>query len=327
MSDDVAQQHDAEHTPFAREVGAWLRRVAAEQGASDETIRAYRTDLRTLYEWLFETGRPTEPAAVELRHLRAWLAAHHGDWSRATIARRLSAIRTFFASLVRRGGLSVNPASLLVAPRSKQALSNLLTVDDAHTLLSAPVVADDPLSSRDRAMFELLYGSGLRVSELAGLDVRDVRLDDGWVRVLGKGRKQRDVPVPRAARAALRRWLRDRDEVADRADEPTDALFLNARGGRLTARSVRRRLERAQVQAGTVGRVSPHGLRHSFATHLLDGGADLRAIQELLGHASLSTTERYTHVSLERLMSVYDAAHPRAARRRGGTAANESTEG
>lgn len=307
---------EAAPTPFERAVAAWLDRVVAEKGASKQTLRAYRTDLRTLYTWFAENDGPTDPADVELRHLRAWLAAHHGDWSRATIARRLSAIRTFFASLVRRGDLGVNPASLLVAPKTKQALSNLLTVDDTHTLLSGQVSADDPLAIRDRAMFELLYGSGLRVSELVGLDRPDLQLSEGWVRVLGKGNKQRDIPIPRAARIALKRWLRARGELADRADEPTDALFLNARGGRLSARSVRRRLDDAQLTSGTVGRVSPHGLRHSYATHLLDGGADLRAIQELLGHASLSTTERYTHVSLERLMSVYDAAHPRAVRSR-----------
>lgn len=290
--------------------------LRAEKGASEETRRAYRGDLAAFFAWIHdEVGPEVAVDAVELRHVRRWLAAHHREYARSTLARKLSALRSFYATMQRRGEVTRNPAALVQSPKQDKPLAGVLTVDEAFRVLDARSSSEDVLQLRDRAMWEILYGSGLRVSELTGLDLADVELDEGWLRVLGKRRKEREVPLTPAAVAALRAYLRARPELVDRAETcPGGAVFLNHRGGRISTRSVRRLLDRAQLDAETPGRVSPHGLRHSFATHLLDGGADLRAIQSLLGHASLSTTERYTHVSLDHLMRVYDQAHPRASR-------------
>lgn len=291
--------------------------LRGERGASPETVRAYRADLEMFFGWLEEQGMATDPALVDVRAVRRWVAAHVRDMARSSMARRLSSLRSFYAALLRRGRVPGNPAALVQSPKQDKALSNFLTVDDAFRVVEAEPGGDEALAARDRAMWEVLYGSGLRVSELVGLDVSDVDLRVPRVRVTGKGSKQREVPLTSKAVEALQAWLPLRPEVLDLGEDvDVHALFLNHRGGRLSARSVRRRLDRAHMSAGIAARVSPHGLRHSFATHLLDDGADLRSIQEMLGHSSLSTTERYTHVSLERLMRVYDDAHPRAKRSR-----------
>jgi integrase/recombinase XerC len=210
---------------------------------------------------------------------------------------------------VRTGALGKNPAELVSTPKKEKKVPYHLTVDEVTTLVEAPR-APDILTLRDRAILEALYSCGLRVSELTGLNVGGIDLADATVRVLGKGGKERVVPVGRHARTALTSYLAARNHPA-----PDAPLFLNARGGRLTARSVRRVVDRHILHLATMKKISPHTLRHTFATHLLEAGADLRAIQELLGHASLSTTQKYTHVSIDRLMEVYDKAHPSARKR------------
>jgi integrase/recombinase XerC len=289
-------------------VEQFLRYLAVERAASAHTLRSYRTDLADCAAFLAARRLGTLVGA-DARTLRAYLAAlHERGLARTSIARRLAALRSFFRFLVRRGRATANPAREVATPKLPKTLPAYLPIDESDALLRAapPLTAG---SARDRAILELLYATGIRVAELAGLDVEDVSLGD-WreaaVRVLGKGRKERIVPVGRKAVEALQAYL---EQGASRGSGP---LFLNERGGRLTVRSVHRIVRGRARAAGLHRRVSPHTLRHTFATHLLDAGADLRLIQELLGHARLGTTQKYTHVSTDRLMKVYDRAHPRA---------------
>ncbi len=281
-----------------------------ERNLSVHTLRAYRHDLLEFLRFVKSQtdtdAGPVAPERVDVLLLRRYLARLHKRNCRTTIGRKLSAIRSFFRYLVRQGALQVNPAETVATPRRERYLPKVLTVDEMFALIQA-AASDEPLTVRDRAILELFYSSGLRVGELAALDVGHVDLVEGLVRVRGKGDKERIVPVGRMARQALDRYLVARG--APRQDQP---LFLNYRGERLSARSIERNLKKWLLHAGILKDASPHALRHSFATHLLDGGADLRAIQELLGHASLSTTQKYTQVSLDRLMDVYDRAHPRS---------------
>jgi integrase/recombinase XerC len=236
-----------------------------------------------------------------------------GGLCKSSIARKLSTIRSFLRHAVREGRIEANPAQTVPTPKVPKGLPRDLTVDEMFNLLEH-IAPDDLAGARDLAILELLYATGLRVGELGSLSVDDVDLSSAVVRVMGKGRKERLVPFGDKARQAVARWLdRSRDLRAKAGD--VNAVFLNLRGGRLTDRSVRRILDRRLREAAVRARVSPHALRHSFATHLLGAGADLRAIQELLGHASLSTTQRYTHVSMDALMKVYDRTHPRARRK------------
>jgi integrase/recombinase XerC len=298
-------------------VDEFLLTMRAERNASPETIRAYRSDLGQLCSWLDDQGLgQVDPAGLSHRVLRGWLGDLGEDRSVASLARKLSCVRTFYRFLVRQGHADTNPAELLSLPKQGRPLAQLLNVDETFALLDVER-KPGPLSTRNRAMWELLYGSGLRVGELVGLDIDGLDLDDGWVLVMGKGRKERQIPLTDKCTAALRTYLPARRELARKGDGLSRAVFLNCNGGRLSARSVRRILRKDLIQAGIVNPVSPHGLRHGFATHQLDGGADLRSIQEMLGHASLSTTQRYTHVALGTLMSAYDSAHPRAHRRKG----------
>ncbi|TVR03603.1 MAG: tyrosine recombinase XerC [Deltaproteobacteria bacterium] len=294
-------------------IAAWLDRLRAERGRARNTLKAYEADVRAFVGWFEEmaTDRAV-PASVDLATLRRYLGARHEGWSRATMARHVSSLRGFFGFLQRSGALRINPASRLLAPRREGRLGAFLDVDEACRLVAASGSRDERLQVRDRALWEVLYGSGLRVGEAVGLDLRDVRLGEGWIRVRsGKGGRDRDVPLSRGAVEAIRDWLPVRLGMLA-AGERGEPLFLSVRGRRLGVRSVRRLLASAEEAAAIRHPVSPHGLRHSFATHLLGSGADLRAIQEMLGHASLSTTQKYTHLSLEKVMSVYDAAHPRA---------------
>jgi integrase/recombinase XerC len=222
------------------------------------------------------------------------------------VARKVSAMRAFFRYLRREGLVESDPASLIVAPKREQKVPAHLSVDEMSQLLDTPDVST-PLGRRDRAILELFYASGIRLSELVALDLEDVDLSGRMVRVMGKGRKERIVPFNQKAAGALRAWLKDRAALT-----PGDALFVNARGGRLTGRSVQRLVARYVSGCSTRFGISPHALRHSFATHLLQNGADLRAIQELLGHVRLSTTQRYTHVNVAQLLEVYRKSHPRA---------------
>jgi integrase/recombinase XerC len=285
-------------------VAAFLRYLATERGASPHTLRSYRADLLDCIAFLARRGLGALPDA-DARVVRGYLADLHArGLARTSIARRLATLRSFFRFMVRRGRARVNPAREVKTPRLPGRLPAHLPIDQSEALFRLPA-GDDEAGRRDRAILEVLYASGVRVAELSGLDVEDVDLRDGSVRVLGKGRKERIVPLGGKAVEALRQYLGPREGSRG-------ALFRNARGGRLTVRSLHRVVRARARAAGLAGRVTPHTLRHTFATHLLDAGADLRLIQELLGHARLSTTQRYTHVSADRLAKVYDAAHPRA---------------
>jgi integrase/recombinase XerC len=299
------------------EVQRFARWLSTERRGSEHTRRAYLSDLAGYVRYLSGAGVPlvpSSPAAV-----RGWLSREAGASGPATLARKLSSVRSLYRYLVKEGLAAANPARAVQAPRRPRRLPTVLPEEEVAALLVA-TSADGPLALRDRAFLELLYSSGLRVSELVGLDLDGLDLAEGLVRVLGKGRKERVVPVGRPAVAALSRWIAEGRPAllaGPDASRAAGALFLNYRGGRLTARSVARRLERRVRAAGLPRHVHPHVLRHCFATHLLANGADLRGIQELLGHASLSTTQRYTHLDWKRLAAVYDEAHPRA--RRGGS--------
>jgi integrase/recombinase XerC len=306
MADDDA--------PLAPELLRFDAYLEAEKRASLHTRRAYLADLAQYAAFLAERGAALVPSSAAL--VRAFAARAATTGGPATVARKLSAIRSMYRFLVREGLAEGNPARGVASPRRPKRLPVALPEEEVAALVEAPGALGDPLALRDRAFLELLYASGLRVSELTGLDVADVDLAQGLVRVLGKRRKERIVPFGAAAAEALRRWLADgRPGLAAAPGAPRSAaaaLFLNHRGGRLTARSVARRISRWVLAAGLPRHVHPHVLRHSFATHLLGNGADLRGIQELLGHASLSTTQRYTHLDWKRLAEVYDRAHPRA---------------
>ncbi|RMH36255.1 MAG: tyrosine recombinase XerC [Deltaproteobacteria bacterium] len=292
--------------------------LAVERALAPATCAAYERDLeefRRLYA--DREGRDPDPRAVDARAIRAHLAALYGANDSASIARKLSSLRAFFRYLANRGVVAANPARAVRSPKRTQALPRALDVDDAFRLVEAPDASGETnprkraAALRDRALLEVLYGLGLRVSECCALDIDDV--DGDLVRVRrGKGGKQRIVPLGAHARAAVDAYRAARPALAHPKTGALDAaaLFVNQRGTRLSPRSAQRITQRRARAVGV--RATPHALRHSYATHLLDGGADLRAIQELLGHASLSSTQIYTKVSLDRLMEVYDAAHPRA---------------
>jgi integrase/recombinase XerC len=280
---------------------------------ASSTVAAYQRDVGMFVGWA-ERGGLVGPERVERLHLRRYLAylATRG-YARRTIARRASALRRYFGWLRRRRLVETDPAAGLHAPKGEARLPRVLRPDELRNLLPEPVAPGPPDPAgvardlRDDAVVEVLYGSGLRVAELAGLDVDEVDLDRGRMVVRGKGGKSRTVPLTEPAVQALGRWLADGREQLVSHLSPAGAVFLNQRGKRLTPRDARRIVDRRSAAP-----THPHALRHTFATHLLDGGADLRVVQELLGHADLSTTQRYTHVSKERLRAVYDASHPRA---------------
>ncbi len=303
------------HAAAVRRFTAYLR---DQRHASGHTLRSYATDLAQFGAFLEEEhlgGEAPGPEGIDEVAIRAFVASlHRRGLQKSTIARKLSAVRAYLAHAVREERIGANPGEDVPTPRVPKRLPRHLTVDEVFTLLDA-IDPGDFSGARDRAILELLYSAGLRVGELAALDVDDLDLGARLVRVLGKGRRERIVPFGSKAKEALHRWLAAALPVRPKGGAG-EALFLNARGGRLTDRSVRRILDRRLVEAALRARVSPHALRHSFATHLLGAGADLRAIQELLGHASLSTTQRYTHVGVDALMRVYDRAHPRAQRRK-----------
>jgi integrase/recombinase XerC len=319
---------------FEESIRAFGLHLRAERNCSPHTRRAYLGDLRGFAAWL---GAGASPARVDARAVRGFLARLHAARQPATRGRKLAALRAFFAFLVREGTCPCDPTAGLPAPRAAPRLPRPLPVDECIALCEATArdaaATGDARGLRDRALVELLYGAGLRVGEAAALDVRDVDLHRGEVRVLGKGGKERVVPLPAAAREALAAWLAARRGAGLLAEPLFMALRRSAaarpparaprapgRGRseprRLGVRDIRRVLAARARRAGIAARVHPHRLRHSYATHLLDMEADLREIQELLGHASLSTTQRYTAVSAERLLTVYDRAHPRAGRRR-----------
>ncbi|HET7752273.1 MAG TPA: tyrosine recombinase XerC [Anaeromyxobacteraceae bacterium] len=294
------------------ELQRFARHLETERRASAHTRKAYLTDLSQYAAYLAELSVPATQATPAV--VRGFMARIAGTCGATSLGRKLSAVRTFHRFLVREGLAASNPARLVASPKKPRNLPQVLPEEEIAALVEAPALAK-PLQLRDRAFLELLYASGLRVAELAALDVGDLELGAGLVRVLGKRNKERVVPFGRKAREALRRWLADgRPALVAGPDHAraASALFLNYRGGRLSTRSVARRLSKWVLASGLPRHVHPHVLRHCFATHLLSSGADLRAIQELLGHASLSTTQRYTHVDWKKLAAVYDSAHPRA---------------
>lgn len=294
-------------------IRAFIGFLRAEQRASPETLRNYASDLRQLHRFLLSrrlVSSPIDPNSLSSDAVRAylqWLDQKGGKPS--SLARKLAAVRSFYRYLLRRGMVSSNPVDGMRTPKQPKLLPRVLTKDDADALMTFPA-GQAVWSLRDRALLETLYSTGARVSELVALDIGDVREPEGLVRLQGKGRKERIVPIGEMALVAIRRY---RVSLPLRSSSVPRALFCNQRGGRLTSRSVARIVTRYSSRLAG-GAVSPHTLRHSFATHLLDEGADLRSIQEMLGHASLSTTQRYTHVATDQLLAVYDRAHPRAGR-------------
>src|SRR2546423_9624829 len=293
-----------------------------ERNVSEHTLRNYRIDLGQFYDHLAptdaQTGARREFDIRQIDHItiREWLSQLHAEKKQKTsIARKLAALRTFFQFLLRESVVEMNPAKLVATPRLEKKLPNHLSVEDAIRFIETPDLETD-LGKRDRAILEMLYGTGVRVSELVKMNLHDVDFRNRMVRVKGKRRKERVVPFGEPALYALMRYLTEVRPAflnnAPIAERDNEAVFLNYQGTRITTRSVGRMVDKYIVQCAGIHNISPHALRHSFATHLLDSGADLRDIQELLGHARLSTTQIYTHVSMEKLIEVYDRAHPKA---------------
>jgi integrase/recombinase XerC len=304
----------------------WIPRfrlyLEMERNASLHTVRAYIKDLEAFRAFVRER-QEGEAGVQEVNAdlLRLYLAKKARERQRSTVARELTSLRSFYRFLVREGVVSQNPAQDIPTPKHRRPIPQVLSVDEVMALLQTPDTRT-VLGLRNRAVLELLYSSGLRVSELVGLNLLDIHWETSIVRVWGKGGRERIVPIGGPALGALGAYCERRRELLQAGGE-VEALFLNHRGGRLTSRSVARMLDRYIQRCSRRRGISPHSLRHTFATHLLDGGADLRAIQEMLGHQSLSTTQRYTHVSMGRLVEVYDRTHPRA--RMGADAPADST--
>ncbi|OBB04891.1 recombinase XerC [Mycobacteriaceae bacterium 1482268.1] len=289
--------------------------LALERGRSEHTRRAYRGDLRSLFEFLDQRTPGAQLPSLTLPVLRAWLSTQAAAGvARTTLARRTSAVKTFTAWATRRGLLSSDPAVRLQMPKARRTLPAVLRQDQARDAMAAAnsgAQQGDPMALRDRLIVELLYATGIRVSELCGLDIDDVDMSRRLLRVLGKGNKQRTVPFGEPAEAALMAWLTaGRPALATAESGP--ALLLGARGRRLDQRQARTVVHQTVAAVDGAPDIGPHGLRHSAATHLLEGGADLRIVQELLGHSTLATTQLYTHVTVARLRAVHDQAHPRA---------------
>jgi integrase/recombinase XerC len=297
------------------QIDEFLRTLAMEENASPNTVRSYGADLHQLLDFLAARAgcEPTGVVcdALDRDAVRAFLVERLRANRRSSVARKLSAVKRLARHLLQRNALATDPVAGIQAPTADRRLPNHLSVDETFRLLEAPD-AGTPAGLRDRALLEVTYSCGLRVSELVGLNWSDVDAALGVVRVRGKGRKERIVPIGATALAALAAYRERLAALCRGPGRDPDAVFLNRRGGRLTVRSVARCVDRHTLTGGVAGKVSPHALRHSFATHLLGAGADLRAIQEMLGHASLSTTQKYTHVDLDQLMATYDKSHPRA---------------
>ncbi|MGH9540521.1 MAG: tyrosine recombinase XerC [Terriglobales bacterium] len=287
--------------------------LGGERHASPHTVRNYAVDLRQFAAFV---GAATDPAALDHIRIRQFLAALHArGLQKTSLARRLATLRSFYRYLVREGRVRDNPARLVSSPKLPRRLPNIPTAEQVNQLLDALPAETTPFAARDRAILELLYGSGLRVSELAGLDLSDLDFGTESLRVLGKGRKERLVPFGGKAGAALEGYLPARAQLLARMKRDArraPALFVNHRGGRLTVRSVGRVVKSYARRFGLDTGLHPHSFRHAFASHLLGEGADLRAIQEMLGHKSLATTQRYTQTNIRQLMEVYDRAHPKA---------------
>ncbi len=283
------------------------------KGYSPNTVAAYEGDLEILAQFLRTTGHESlPPSGLTRRVMRVWLA-RMGELKPASRARRVSSVRSLMHYLIRQELIDASPIVDLRTPKIDKQIKNIYSVDQMNILLELPADAS-PLTIRDTTAFELMYSSGLRVSELVSVNIQDFDFIEGWIRVMGKGSKEREVPITTTAIDLIGRYLAEtRPLLVDKdGNQDEDALLLNAKGGRITARSIRRLLHEDEEAKGLDASVSPHGLRHAFATHLLESGADVRAIQELLGHEKLSTTARYAHNDLNRIIKVYDEKHPRA---------------
>ncbi len=287
--------------------------LSSERNYSKHTIKAYLADIKEFsvvikeMDLILPDNSDIDFARMDEAPIRVYISKLYNKNKKVSISRKLASIRTFFEFLIRTGSMKSNAAKLVPTPKGEKRLPTFLTVDEVVKLVETPG-SDNALESRDRAILELLYSCGLRVSELVGINLSDLDLDSMSVKVLGKGSKERMVPLGSKACTAIKTYLSQRLDLNPKEDH----LFVNFRGGRLTTRSVDRIIKKYAVISGIPKNISPHVLRHTFATHLLGGGADLRAIQEMLGHKSLSTTQRYTHTSIEKLMEIYDKTHPRA---------------
>lgn len=317
---------------FAEQLQAFERYVQSERRLAERTVQTYLRDLRALACFAEEHGWPDDATRLDVRNLRAFLASQTETRQAGTTLRKTSALRAFYRFLQRRHGAKDNPASQLRTPKVRPKLPRFLELEQAQELMEKPTeTGTGSLSVRDRAIVELLYGAGVRVGELASLNMSDIDLSAGHARVRGKGDKERIVPLGGPCRQALADYLDERPQLRARkgpAQDP-DALFLNYRGGRLGVRYVQVLVKRYGALATGRPDMHPHALRHTCATHLLDAGADLRSIQELLGHSSLSTTQRYTHVSVDRLLETYAGAHPlgKVGGKLGGKAGAKSGDG
>lgn len=285
---------------------SFIKHLSDERNYSEHTVKAYRGDLENFRDFLLKEEKDIEDADVAT--INAYVSTLYGKNSPSSVERKVSAIRSFFSYLVRKGIATQNPAKLVRTPKKEKHLPVFLSVDEVFNLVDVKDSEKSPLRVRDRAILELLYSSGLRVSELAGATLADLSMGEAIIRIRGKGNKERIVPVGSKALSSLGEYL----DLREKLKPASNRIFLNSRGGGITTRSLARIIKKYGLVSGISKNVSPHVLRHSFATHLLAGGADLRAIQEMLGHASLSTTQRYTHLSVERIMEVYDKTHPNA---------------
>jgi integrase/recombinase XerC len=302
--------------PLEQQIDAFAQYLADERRSSPRTVETYIRDLRSFRAYVLEQGLPPDARALDIVALRGFLSSLFRSNQASTMKKKVSAIRSFFKFLLKRQMVDKNPAAGLRSPKIAKTLPRFLSVDQAFRVMEAPPKEDKrakPLKARDQAMLETLYGTGVRVGELAGMNVAHCDFSDAEVRVLGKGGKERIVPLGKEAIQSLLAYLPERLALLRKAKaaEP-DALWLSQAGRRLSVRQVQNIVRRHGMQGAGRGDLHPHAMRHSCATHLLDAGADLRSIQELLGHSSLSTTQRYTHVSVDRLMEVYDKAHPLA---------------
>lgn len=303
-----------------RYIDDFMKHLRYERNASEHTLRNYESDLVQFHDYIAPPGEQGARREVDLREIdhltiREYMASlYEQKKKKSSIHRKVASLRTFFRYLCREAILEVNPAKLVASPRVERKLPNHLSIEQMIKFIETPEV-DSVLGKRDRAMLELMYASGIRVSEMVNLNLQDIDFSNQTLRVKGKGRKERVVPFGEHAKRALQDYLSVRSELLIEADEEKRdplAVFMNYQGTRITTRSVGRMVDKYVKICAEVHHISPHSLRHSFATHLLDAGADLRAIQELLGHVRLSTTQQYTHVSMDKLMQVYDKSHPKA---------------
>ena len=323
-------QDSAQDSPLRVCIERFVEHLRYEQRSSAHTVAAYQRDLLQLEVFLGERlGRGADPGDVDKVALRAWLAELSREITSTSLARKLASVRALLRYLERRGVVRANVAAAMKTPKVRRKMPLFLNADAAARVVEAPLQGETPASAperlRDAALLELLYGSGVRVSELVHLDLEHVRLREGTMRVLGKGQKERIVPIGGPARAALHAYLERRGELAHPKTGFLDprALLVSRRGARLGVRRVQELVQRYGVLGSGRGDLHPHALRHSCATHMLEAGADLRAIQDLLGHSSVVTTQRYTHLSMQQLSQVYDRAHPLARRPRGDSGDSE----